>query len=208
MSRPKARVCARTARMLSRKWRASSAHAFRCTCSALLFVRRHLSVAAADPGLRRRRHHDRPARPCRPFPGPHRRTGQRQRAAASRSNTAPPKPQAISSEASSQARSPTSALCCSGRCATTATRLPTIGAQALEAAVARLGMILRRVGLSTKDADVLRGAEGEAAQVYFAVFGDLIRIPDAGIRLPRPIAPATARSDQRASIVSLHSADS
>lgn len=52
--------------------------------------------------------------------------------------------------------------------------------QALEAAIARVGMILQRTSLSMKDADVLRGAEGEAAQVYFAVFGDLIRIPEPG----------------------------
>lgn len=53
--------------------------------------------------------------------------------------------------------------------------------QAIEQAVLRLGMILQRVGLSGDGADLLRGAEGEAGQVYFAVFNDLIRVPDADI---------------------------
>ncbi len=52
---------------------------------------------------------------------------------------------------------------------------------AVEIAVKRLGMILQRVGLSDDEADVLRGAEGEAGQVYFGVFNDLIRVPDAEI---------------------------
>ena len=53
--------------------------------------------------------------------------------------------------------------------------------EAIEAAVKRLGMILQRVGLSDDGAEVLRGAEGEAGHVYFGVFNDLIRVPDADI---------------------------
>lgn len=52
---------------------------------------------------------------------------------------------------------------------------------AIEAAIARLGAILRRVSLSNDGVDVLRGAEGEAAQLYFGVFGDLIRAPEPEI---------------------------
>ncbi len=50
--------------------------------------------------------------------------------------------------------------------------------RAVDGAIARLGMILQRATLSTNDADQLRGAEGEAAQVYFSVFGDLIRVAE------------------------------
>jgi CRISPR-associated protein Cas1 len=53
---------------------------------------------------------------------------------------------------------------------------------AIDAAVARLQRILRRVAFIDGGADALRGAEGEAAQNYFAVFGDLVRSPDADIR--------------------------
>jgi CRISPR-associated protein Cas1 len=53
--------------------------------------------------------------------------------------------------------------------------------QAVEAAVKRLGMILQRVGLSDERAELLRGAEGEAGHVYFGVFNDMIRVPDADI---------------------------
>jgi CRISPR-associated protein Cas1 len=53
---------------------------------------------------------------------------------------------------------------------------------AIEAAAERLSRILRRVAFANEGADVLRGAEGEAANVYFAVFDDLIRSPDADIR--------------------------
>jgi CRISPR-associated protein Cas1 len=49
------------------------------------------------------------------------------------------------------------------------------------AAIARLGGILRSVQISTSDVDALRGAEGEAAQLYFGVFGYLIRSPDPAI---------------------------
>ena len=52
---------------------------------------------------------------------------------------------------------------------------------ALQAAVDRLAQILRRAGLAQLNLDELRGAEGEAAQVYFGVFDALIRSPDAGM---------------------------
>jgi len=48
--------------------------------------------------------------------------------------------------------------------------------------VDRLAQILRRVAFANDGTDVLRGAEGEAAQSYFSVFGDLIRSPDPEIR--------------------------
>jgi CRISPR-associated protein Cas1 len=53
---------------------------------------------------------------------------------------------------------------------------------AVEAAVGRLERILRRVAFMNEGAEVMRGAEGEAGYGYFAVFGDLIRSPDADIR--------------------------
>jgi CRISP-associated protein Cas1 len=50
--------------------------------------------------------------------------------------------------------------------------------------------ILSRTNLSTKGVDALRGDEGEAANVYFSVFDDLIRVPDPtlhfGARSRRP----------------------
>jgi CRISPR-associated protein Cas1 len=52
----------------------------------------------------------------------------------------------------------------------------------VEAAVNRLGLILRRVAHLNEGADALRGAEGEAAKNYFAVFGHLIRAADPEIR--------------------------
>ncbi len=42
--------------------------------------------------------------------------------------------------------------------------------------------ILRRVAFKTDGAEVMRGAEGEAAHGYFAAFGDLIRATDPEIR--------------------------
>lgn len=53
---------------------------------------------------------------------------------------------------------------------------------ALTGAVDRLALILRRVAYGQDEAEVLRGAEGEAAQVYFSVFAFLLRSPDAEIR--------------------------
>jgi CRISPR-associated protein Cas1 len=52
----------------------------------------------------------------------------------------------------------------------------------VEAAIDRLGFILRRVAHLNEGVDVLRGAEGEAAQTYFSVFDHLIRAPDPDIR--------------------------
>lgn len=48
---------------------------------------------------------------------------------------------------------------------------------AVEKAAKRLGRILRRASLATDSVDALRGDEGEAANVYFAVFDDLIPYP-------------------------------
>ena len=53
---------------------------------------------------------------------------------------------------------------------------------AIEAATARMERILRRVAFGNETADALRGAEGEAANVYFSVFNDLIRSPDSDIQ--------------------------
>jgi CRISP-associated protein Cas1 len=52
---------------------------------------------------------------------------------------------------------------------------------AVEAAVDRIGQILRRLAFMNEGADVMRGAEGEAAHHYFSVFGNLVRSSDAGI---------------------------
>lgn len=52
---------------------------------------------------------------------------------------------------------------------------------AVDAAVDRLERILRRVAFTNEGAEALRGAEGEAAYNYFAVFGDLIRADDPDI---------------------------
>ncbi len=48
----------------------------------------------------------------------------------------------------------------------------------VEAAVDRLAHILRRIGLGDQSEETMRGAEGEAASLYFGVFGLLIRSPD------------------------------
>lgn len=53
---------------------------------------------------------------------------------------------------------------------------------AVEATIGRLEQILRRVTFMNEGAEVMRGAEGEAAYGYFAVFNDLIRSPDPEIR--------------------------
>lgn len=52
----------------------------------------------------------------------------------------------------------------------------------LERATDRMAMILRRVQLADDSIDLLRGSEGEAATLYFAVFDHLIRSPDAAMR--------------------------
>lgn len=53
---------------------------------------------------------------------------------------------------------------------------------ALEAATDRMALILRRVQLSDASIDEMRGSEGEAANLYFAVFDHLIRSPDPELR--------------------------
>ena len=50
---------------------------------------------------------------------------------------------------------------------------------ALNDATRRMAQILRNVAASSDDVDTLRGAEGEAAGLYFGVFDHLIRSPDA-----------------------------
>lgn len=53
---------------------------------------------------------------------------------------------------------------------------------ALETATDRMAMILRRVQMKDDSIDLLRGSEGEAAHLYFAVFDRLIRSPDPELR--------------------------
>lgn len=53
---------------------------------------------------------------------------------------------------------------------------------AITAATARLAHILRRVEHADVTLDQMRGSEGEAANLYFAVFDRLIRSPDAEMR--------------------------
>lgn len=60
--------------------------------------------------------------------------------------------------------------------------MPAEAFAAIVAAVARLARILRRVLEGGEAADVLRGHEGEAAQLYFGVFNHLIRSPDEDLR--------------------------
>jgi CRISPR-associated protein Cas1 len=49
-------------------------------------------------------------------------------------------------------------------------------------ATERMARILRRVALADQNLDTLRGAEGEAAALYFGVFDNLIRSPDDEFR--------------------------
>lgn len=53
---------------------------------------------------------------------------------------------------------------------------------AIIAVTERLARIIRRVELADEGLDVLRGSEGEAANLYFSVFDHLIRSPDAEMR--------------------------
>ncbi len=69
--------------------------------------------------------------------------------------------------------------------------------EALESASDRMAAVLRRVQLSDQGADALRGSEGEAANLYFAVFDHLIRSPDPELRWTRrsrrpPLDPINA----------------
>jgi CRISPR-associated protein Cas1 len=52
---------------------------------------------------------------------------------------------------------------------------------AVDSTIGRLDRILRRVTSMNEGVETMRGAEGEAAYGYFAVFGDLIRAPDPDI---------------------------
>lgn len=52
----------------------------------------------------------------------------------------------------------------------------------LETTTDRMATILRRVQLKDDSIDLLRGSEGEAANLYFAVFDHLIRAPDPELR--------------------------
>jgi CRISPR-associated protein Cas1 len=54
--------------------------------------------------------------------------------------------------------------------------------QRIASVTERLAYILRRVELSDDGIDLLRGAEGEAANLYFSVFDNLIRSPDPELR--------------------------
>lgn len=60
--------------------------------------------------------------------------------------------------------------------------LPEDARAAIDAAVQRLGALLRRVAKSPADLDALRGFEGEAAQHYFSVFNHLIHSDDPRLR--------------------------
>jgi CRISPR-associated protein Cas1 len=53
---------------------------------------------------------------------------------------------------------------------------------AVEATIDRQERILRRIAFKNEGADAMRGAEGEAANGYFAVFDNLVRSPDPDIR--------------------------
>ena len=60
-----------------------------------------------------------------------------------------------------------------------------VGAQARDAiqvVMDRLARIMRRIELANENLDMLRGSEGEAAQLYFSVFDHLIRPPDSALR--------------------------
>jgi CRISPR-associated protein Cas1 len=53
---------------------------------------------------------------------------------------------------------------------------------ALETAVDRMAQILRKVQVAVASVNELRGFEGEAAMLYFAIFDHLIRTPDKELR--------------------------
>ncbi|UTD28995.1 type I-C CRISPR-associated endonuclease Cas1c [Bradyrhizobium sp. WD16] len=53
---------------------------------------------------------------------------------------------------------------------------------AVESTIDRMERILRRIAFTNEGADAMRGAEGEAANGYFAVFDSLLRSPDPDIR--------------------------
>jgi CRISPR-associated protein Cas4 len=78
--------------------------------------------------------------------------------------------------------------------------------QTIAAVTERLSRIIRRAELSDDTLDLLRGSEGEAANLYFSVFDHLIRSPDKETPLERSLTATAARSGQRALVVSLHAA--
>lgn len=53
---------------------------------------------------------------------------------------------------------------------------------AIDGAVDRLARILRRIEHADDSLELLRGSEGEAAQIYFSVFDHLIRAPEDQMR--------------------------
>lgn len=53
---------------------------------------------------------------------------------------------------------------------------------AIDGAVDRLARILRRVEHADETLELLRGSEGEAAQIYFSVFDHMIRAPEEQMR--------------------------
>ncbi len=53
---------------------------------------------------------------------------------------------------------------------------------AIDGAVDRLARILRRIEHADETLELLRGSEGEAAQIYFSVFDHLIRVPEEQMR--------------------------
>lgn len=63
-----------------------------------------------------------------------------------------------------------------------ATDKPTAQRDVLDSACERMAQILRRVQLTDATIDKMRGSEGEAANLYFAVFDHLIRAPDLDLR--------------------------
>lgn len=60
--------------------------------------------------------------------------------------------------------------------------MPPEARAAIEGTTDRIAHILRRVSFTDATLDALRGSEGEAAQLYFAVFDHLIRSPDPELR--------------------------
>jgi CRISPR-associated protein Cas1 len=78
---------------------------------------------------------------------------------------------------------------------------------AIVAATDRLAHILSRVEQKDVEAEQMRGSEGEAANVYFAVFDHLIRVSDPDTALAWALAPTAARPRERPLIVPLHAGD-
>ena len=171
-------------------------------------VRRHLCLAAADRRLRGARHNDRvcstaPAVSRRAIEGPVTGNVLLRRAQYRASETPDEIVRVVSGRQDRQPARGADAR----RCATMATNSPRRTADALDAAVDRWRLIgsASRAALTTLDE--LRGVEGEAAASISRVFDHLIRVPDAGLALARPLAPSAARRRQRAAVLPLHAAD-